>query len=122
MAIAIAASATMSRRGVGSARHRCMASSAHAHAGYAATSVSSAVESVIHGAAATETLTTLLAILKSVEHAQMQMHPNTTTDASLLELMNSAKIEQHKDRAVLTASIPLDLVKRLATPSTEGKP
>ena len=71
---------------------------------------------------ATETLTTLLAVLKSVEHAQMQMHPNTTTDASLLELMNSAKIEQHKDRAVLTASIPLDLVKRLTTPSTEGRP
>ena len=71
---------------------------------------------------AAETLTTLLVVLKSVEHAQMQMHPNTTTDASLLELMNSAKIEQHKDRAVLTANIPLDLVKRLTTPSSEGRP
>jgi hypothetical protein len=71
---------------------------------------------------ATETLTTLLVVLKSVEHAQMQIHPNTTADASFLELMNSAKIEQHQDRAVLTASIPVDLVKRLATPTTEGKP
>jgi hypothetical protein len=71
---------------------------------------------------ATETLTTLLVVLKSVEHAQMQMHPNTTADASFLELMNSAKIEQHRDRAVLTANIPLDLVTSLATPSPEGRP
>jgi hypothetical protein len=71
---------------------------------------------------AVETLTTLLVVLKSVEHAQMQMHPNTAPDASFLELMNSAKIEQHKDRAVMTANIPLDLVKRLTTPSPEGRP
>jgi hypothetical protein len=50
------------------------------------------------------------------------MHPKETSDASFLELMNSAKVEQHKDRAVLTASLPLDLVKRLATPSPEGGP
>jgi hypothetical protein len=73
-------------------------------------------------ARATETLTTLLVVLKSVERTQMQMHPNTATDASFVELMNSAKIEQHKDRAVLTANIPLDLVKRLTTPSAEGRP
>ena len=72
-------------------------------------------------ARAAETLTTLLVVLKSVEHAQMQMHQNTTADASFLELMNSAKIEQHKDRAVLTANIPLDLVKKLTTPSPEGR-
>jgi hypothetical protein len=71
---------------------------------------------------AVETLTTLLVVLKSVEHAQMQMHPNTASDASFVELMNSAKIEQHKDRAVMTANIPLDLVKRLTTPSPEGRP
>jgi hypothetical protein len=71
---------------------------------------------------AAETLSTLLRLVKSVEQTQKQMHPNTTTDASFLELMNSAKIEQHKDRAVLTASIPLDLVKRLIAPSPEGRP
>jgi hypothetical protein len=71
---------------------------------------------------AAETLTTLLVVLRSVEQTQTQMHPNATSDASFLELMNSAKIEQHKDRAVLTASIPLDLVKRLTTPSPEGRP
>jgi hypothetical protein len=70
---------------------------------------------------AVETLTTLLVVLKSVEQTQMQMHPNAASDASFLELMNSAKIEQHKDRAVMTANIPLDLVKRLTTPSPEGR-
>jgi hypothetical protein len=71
---------------------------------------------------ATETLTSLLTLLKTVEQAQAQMHPNATSDASFLEMMHSAKIEQHKERAVLTASIPLDLVKRLTTPSAEGRP
>jgi len=73
-------------------------------------------------ARAAETLTTLLVILKSVEQTQTQMHPNAAADAPFLELMNSAKIDQHRDRAVLTASIPLDLLKRLTTPSLEGRP
>jgi hypothetical protein len=50
------------------------------------------------------------------------MHPRTPSDTPFLELMNSAKIEQHKERAVLTANIPLDLLKRLTTPSPEGRP
>jgi hypothetical protein len=43
-------------------------------------------------------------------------------DAQALEqFTTSLKIEQHKDRAVLTATLPLDLVKKLATPvSTAG--
>jgi len=71
---------------------------------------------------AAETLTTLLVVLKSVEQTRMQMPPKEIPDASFLELMNSAKIEQHRDRAVLTASIPVDLVKSLTTPSPEGRP
>jgi hypothetical protein len=64
----------------------------------------------------------LLVVLKSVEQTQMQMHPNTPSDVEIRELMNSARIEQHKDRAVMTANIPLDLVKRITTPSSEGGP
>ena len=71
---------------------------------------------------ATETLTTLLTLLKTVEQTQAQMHPNTASDLPFLEMMHSAKIEQHKERAVLTTSIPLDLVKRLTTPSAETRP
>ncbi|MEO6805354.1 MAG: hypothetical protein ABI209_04320 [Edaphobacter sp.] len=71
---------------------------------------------------ATQTLTTLLTLVKSVQQAQTRMQSNPGTDTSFLELMNSVKIEQHKDRAVLTANIPIDLVKRLTTPSREGTP
>jgi hypothetical protein len=71
---------------------------------------------------ATATLATLLTLGKSVEQTESQMHPNTSPDAEVHELIGSAKIEQHKDRAVLTANIPIDLIKRLATPSTEGRP
>ena len=73
-------------------------------------------------AKATQSMGTLLGLVKSVEQTQAQMQPGTPSDAPFLELMNSAKIEQHKDRAVLTANIPIDLLKRLTTPSTEGKP
>jgi hypothetical protein len=71
---------------------------------------------------ATQTLATLLTLMQSVERTQAQMQPNAPSDAGLREMMNSAKIEQHKERAVLTANIPLDLIKRLATPSPEGRP
>ena len=39
---------------------------------------------------------------------------------ALRELTSSLKIEQHKDRMVLTASVPLDLVKKLATPVSDA--
>src|SRR5277367_628963 len=70
---------------------------------------------------AAETLTSLLSLVKSVEQAQSQLQPGST-DPSLRELIESAKIEQHKDRAVLTANIPLDLVKKLTTPTTSPIP
>ena len=68
---------------------------------------------------AAETLTGLLALVKSVEKTQMQMQPQTSSNAAFRELTDSAKIEQHKDRAVLTANIPLELIKQL-TSSTGG--
>jgi hypothetical protein len=71
---------------------------------------------------ATATLATLLTLVRSVTQTQVQIQPNAPADAEVRELMNSAKIEQHKDRAVLTANIPLELIKRLATPSAEGRP
>jgi len=71
---------------------------------------------------ATETLANLLGIVKSVQQVQAQMHPTVTSDAAVVELINSAKVEQHKDRAILTANIPVDLVKRLTTPAPEGNP
>jgi hypothetical protein len=73
-------------------------------------------------ARATETLTSLLNLMKSVQLAQAQIQPHPTTDAAFRELTDSTKIEQHKDRAVLTANIPLELVKQLATPNPDLQP
>jgi hypothetical protein len=73
-------------------------------------------------AQATATLATLLTLGKSIEQTESQMHPNAPPDMAVRELISSAKVEQHKDHAILTANIPLDLVKKLATPSPEGRP
>jgi hypothetical protein len=66
---------------------------------------------------AAETLTSLLSLMRSIQLTQTQMQPHPASDAAFRELTDSAKIEQHKDRAILTADIPLELVKQLATPS-----
>lgn len=65
---------------------------------------------------ATETLTTLTDLVKTVQRAQASMQPNAQT-AAFGELMTSVKVEHHKDRAVLTAVIPLELAKQLVTPN-----
>src|SRR5580698_6834672 len=63
-----------------------------------------------------------LRLIRSIQLTQAQMQPHPTSDAAFRELTDSAKIEQHKDRAILTADIPLELVKQLATPSTDLQP
>jgi hypothetical protein len=53
----------------------------------------------------------------------MQMQPQTTSShAAFRELTDSTKIEQHKDRAVLTANIPLELVKELTSSTGATQP
>src|SRR5271155_2677346 len=49
---------------------------------------------------ATGSLTALLSLFKSVQQTQSQLQPNSA-DPSLRELIESSKIEQHKDRAIL---------------------
>jgi hypothetical protein len=73
-------------------------------------------------ARATETFTSLLSLMKSIQSTQSQMQPHPASDAAFRELTDSTKIEQHKDRAILTANIPLELVKQLATPATDPQP
>jgi hypothetical protein len=70
---------------------------------------------------ATGSLIALLSLFKSVQQAQSQLQPNSG-DPSLRELIESAKIEQHKDRAILTANIPLDLLKKLTNPTSSPTP
>ena len=58
-----------------------------------------------------ESLTTLLGIFKSIEHVR----PGAIQDQAIADAVNSLKIQQHGERAVLTADIPMSLLRQLAT-------
>ena len=65
-----------------------------------------------------QSLSTLLGLFKSIQQAQ----PRTSNDAALLQLTDSIKIEQDKDRAVLTANVPVSLIKQLTAAPTSLQP
>jgi hypothetical protein len=69
-----------------------------------------------------ETLTTLFSLLKSVQQVQAQLQPHPAYDAALLQVTDSMKVERHKDRAILTANIPLELIKQLSNPAASTQP
>jgi hypothetical protein len=63
---------------------------------------------------ATQTLTALLGLFKSLQ----KMQPRNASDTAFLQMVSTLKIEHDKNRAVLTATIPIDLIKQLtAKPS-----
>ena len=64
-----------------------------------------------------ESLTALVGLFRSME----RMQPNAPADTAMAQLIDSLKIEQHHDRAVLTASVPLELLKQLATPAAQSE-
>jgi hypothetical protein len=63
------------------------------------------------------------AALDNLAHVVQAIQPAADAQADrqgadeLRAFTSSIKVEQHKDRAVLTASVPVDLVKKLAMPS-----
>lgn len=57
----------------------------------------------------TQTLNTLLNLFRSIQQTQ----PTNPNDAALLQMTNSIQIEQHNSHAVLTANVPIDLIKQL---------
>jgi hypothetical protein len=65
-----------------------------------------------------EMLTKLVGLLKNLQQAQAQIQPNPASDTAFREMSDSMKIEQHKNRAELTANIPLELIKQLTAPAT----
>lgn len=68
-----------------------------------------------NGASATlsaDSLEALLGIFKAAENAL----PNAVTNPDTKTLLNSVEIEHHNDRAVLTATIPLSILQKLAVP------
>ena len=65
-----------------------------------------------------ETLATLLTLMKSVEQMQSQIQPGGSTEAALHALTDSARVERHRERAVLTAVLPLEVIRQLASSTT----
>jgi hypothetical protein len=61
----------------------------------------------------------LVQLIKVVQPKVEAQSDKPDADA-LREFTSSIKIEQHKDRMVLTASLPLELVKKLATPMSDA--
>jgi hypothetical protein len=62
-----------------------------------------------------EALSTLLAVLKTLQRTR----EGTPTDALMMQTISSLKVEQHKESAVLTANVPIELLRQLATPATQ---
>jgi hypothetical protein len=62
-----------------------------------------------------ESLNMLLGIFKSIEHVK----PGAAQDEAIANVVNSLKIQQHGERAVLTADIPINLLRQMATPSLQ---
>lgn len=63
-----------------------------------------------------ESLNLLLGIFKSIEHVKS----GAAQDEAIAAMVNSLKIEQNGERAVLTANIPLNLLRQLATPVSQA--
>ncbi len=65
-----------------------------------------------------DSLEALLGIFKAAENAL----PNAITSPDTKALLNSVEIEHHNDRAVVTATIPLTILQKLAAPDDKTQP
>ena len=78
--------------------------------------ISLKIEEITTGEGAAETsvrsLNGLLALFRSLQMAQQPV-PRTTADAALREFMDSIVIEQKRARAVLTATVPQDVLRQM---------
>ena len=63
-----------------------------------------------------EALSTLLGMFRSIQRLQR----GDASNAAMEQAINSLKIDRRGDRAVLTASVPISLVKQLATPAGQN--
>ena len=64
-----------------------------------------------------QVLGTLLQILQAIQPNVQAQTDKTDADA-MHDFTSSIKIEHHKDRAILTASVPIALLKKIVTPET----
>jgi hypothetical protein len=68
-----------------------------------------------NGAAASVSATSLEALLSIFKTAENVL-PNSATSADTKALLDSVDIEHHNERAVLTATIPVGVLRKLASP------
>jgi len=66
-----------------------------------------------------QSLTAILGLFKSI---QQQMEPRNASDKAFLNMIESLKLEQRKDRAIITATIPMELLRELTSSDTEISP
>ena len=64
-----------------------------------------------------EALSSLLHLVQLIQ-PKVEAQSDAGDAAAVREFTSSIKIEQHKDRAVLTASVPVELLKQLASPAS----
>lgn len=71
-----------------------------------------------------ETLSALIGLFRSIQRVQSQMGSGQAQDpqqsAAIREFLDSIKVVAEKDRATLTASIPIDLAKQLSAAKAEA--
>lgn len=67
-------------------------------------------------AQATEVLGTLLGVVRGMELQQ----PKTAGDQDLRRVLDSLKVEQKKDRSVVTGSVPVELLRKLTANNAPG--
>jgi hypothetical protein len=60
-------------------------------------------------AQSTANLKTLVGLFKSIQ----EMQPRNTADKALIQTVDSLKLEQRKDRAIITATVPIELLQQL---------
>jgi hypothetical protein len=68
-----------------------------------------------------QVLNTVITLLQSIP-PQVAAHSDKVDAEAIRDIAESLKVEQHKDRAVVTGSVPLDLLRKIAESSTETHP
>jgi len=72
-------------------------------------------------ARSTQALDALLRIFQAIQ-PKIEAQSEATDNQAMREFTESIQIEQHKDRAVLTANLPMQLLKKLVTPESAIAP
>jgi hypothetical protein len=73
-----------------------------------------------------DALSALLQLFRSIQNVQAQLNPGQQTasqqDTAVKQFLDSMKIAAQRDRATLTATIPLDLLKQLTAATADNPP